>query len=121
MKAYSYKRYSTPDQAKGLSLSRQESETEALCRRHGWELDLNLSIDISISEISNRLHRSLICSMTFRDARVRRFVMISKKGVVTHFCNQGRAEQLPILEGFDISELLAMEKSEVKSLLLSIA
>ena len=78
-------------------------------------------IEISISEISSRMHRSLICSMTFRDERVRRFVLISKKGVVTHFFNHKMAEQLPVLEGFDISELMTMEKSEVTSLLLSIA
>lgn len=39
MKAYSYIRFSTPEQRHGFSFDRQSEESLALCQRHGWTLD----------------------------------------------------------------------------------
>ena len=41
--AYSYLRFSRPEQMKGDSLRRQISQTEELCRRNGWVLDSTLT------------------------------------------------------------------------------
>ena len=43
-KAYSYIRYSSPQQAKGDSFRRQLSATQAYCEKHGYELDTELSV-----------------------------------------------------------------------------
>lgn len=48
--AYSYVRFSHPDQAKGDSLRRQTERAEEYCRRRGWSLDEKLSIrDLGVS------------------------------------------------------------------------
>jgi DNA invertase Pin-like site-specific DNA recombinase len=39
MKAYSYVRFSTPEQRKGFSFDRQTEGSIRLCHRHGWTLD----------------------------------------------------------------------------------
>lgn len=41
--AYSYLRFSRPEQVKGDSLRRQIQQTEELCKRHGWTLDSTLT------------------------------------------------------------------------------
>lgn len=77
-------------------------------------------IDISISLIKNRLHRTLTCSMTFRDSRVRYFVLVSRRGVVTHFFSHEKAVQTPNLEGYGIDELISMKHEDVRCLLSSV-
>src|SRR5262249_39346049 len=48
--AYSYVRFSTPEQAKGDSLRRQTAATEEYCARHGLTLDSTLSLrDLGVS------------------------------------------------------------------------
>lgn len=42
-KAYSYVRFSTPEQAHGDSFRRQQAQVEAYCARHGLELDTELT------------------------------------------------------------------------------
>ncbi|MEK6259011.1 MAG: recombinase family protein [Planctomycetota bacterium] len=39
MKAYSYVRFSSPEQRKGFSFDRQSEGSIRLCQRHGWSLD----------------------------------------------------------------------------------
>lgn len=49
-RAYSYIRWSHPDQAKGDSLRRQLALTEAYCTRHGLHLDASLTLrDMGVS------------------------------------------------------------------------
>ncbi|SHO22284.1 Putative uncharacterized protein, partial [Moritella viscosa] len=43
-KAYSYIRYSSPQQAKGDSFRRQLATTQAYCDKHGFKLDEELSL-----------------------------------------------------------------------------
>lgn len=45
MTAYSYKRFSSPEQSKGTSRTRQEDATLMLCKKHNWSLDTDLKID----------------------------------------------------------------------------
>lgn len=48
--AYSYLRFSTPEQAKGDSLRRQTALAEAYAKRHGLQLDTELSLrDLGVS------------------------------------------------------------------------
>jgi DNA invertase Pin-like site-specific DNA recombinase len=48
--AYSYVRFSHPDQAQGNSLQRQTDLAVAYCKRKGWTLDENLSLrDLGVS------------------------------------------------------------------------
>lgn len=48
--AYSYIRFSHPDQAKGDSLRRQDERTAAYCHRKGWTLDPHLTLrDLGVS------------------------------------------------------------------------
>jgi DNA invertase Pin-like site-specific DNA recombinase len=48
--AYSYVRFSTPDQAKGDSLRRQTELAAAFCKRRGWRLDDTLTLrDLGVS------------------------------------------------------------------------
>jgi DNA invertase Pin-like site-specific DNA recombinase len=48
--AYSYIRFSHPDQAKGDSLRRQDDRAKEYCRRRGWHLDENLTLhDLGVS------------------------------------------------------------------------
>ena len=48
--AYSYIRFSHPDQAKGDSLRRQDERAKDFCRRKGWTLDENLTLhDLGVS------------------------------------------------------------------------
>ena len=48
--AYSYVRFSTPDQSKGDSLRRQTEAAESFCKRRGWTLDRSLSLrDLGVS------------------------------------------------------------------------
>jgi DNA invertase Pin-like site-specific DNA recombinase len=48
--AYSYIRFSTPDQAKGDSLRRQTERAAAYCERRGWALDSSLTLrDLGVS------------------------------------------------------------------------
>ncbi|TMM45432.1 recombinase family protein [Colwellia ponticola] len=53
-KAYSYIRYSSPQQAKGDSFRRQLAATQAYCDKNGYELDQELSIykELGISGFS---------------------------------------------------------------------
>lgn len=48
-KAYSYVRFSTPDQEKGDSLRRQTERSKAYCKEHGLTLDDSLMADKGIS------------------------------------------------------------------------
>lgn len=49
-KAYSYLRFSTPEQIKGDSLRRQTAAAEDYCRAHGLELDTELNLrDLGVS------------------------------------------------------------------------
>jgi DNA invertase Pin-like site-specific DNA recombinase len=52
--AYSYVRFSTPDQAKGDSLRRQTEAAEAYCQRHGLTLDGSLKADEGVSAYRGR-------------------------------------------------------------------
>src|SRR5215470_10547184 len=66
--AYSYIRFSTPEQAKGDSLRRQSDLAEAYCRRRGWTLDTSLTLrDLGVSAFrgDNALSGNL---RTFLDA-----------------------------------------------------
>lgn len=48
--AYSYIRFSTPEQAKGDSLRRQTELAENYCKRKGWKLDTTLTLrDLGVS------------------------------------------------------------------------
>src|SRR5215469_5636971 len=47
--AYSYIRFSTPDQAKGDSLRRQTELAEAYCQRCGWKLSTASYRDLGVS------------------------------------------------------------------------
>lgn len=50
VKAYSYVRFSSPEQAKGDSLRRQLEQTAAYCAEHGLELDTSTSLrDLGLS------------------------------------------------------------------------
>src|SRR5262245_10427860 len=42
--AYSYVRFSSPEQAKGNSLARQIEASEAFAKQQGWKLDSSLSL-----------------------------------------------------------------------------
>jgi hypothetical protein len=44
-RAFSYRRFSTPEQAKGHSLKRQTEAAEAWCAAHGVELDRELTFE----------------------------------------------------------------------------
>src|SRR5262249_43244502 len=49
-RAYSYIRFSSPEQAKGDSLRRQLVLTDALVKKHGWVLDDSLHLrDLAVS------------------------------------------------------------------------
>ncbi len=53
--AYSYVRFSTPEQSKGDSLRRQEEKAEAYCQRHGWAMDRTLTLrDLGVSAFRGR-------------------------------------------------------------------
>lgn len=55
--AYSYIRFSTPEQSEGDSLRRQTTRTEALCKKYGWQLDGRVFRDLGISGYSgNTMH-----------------------------------------------------------------
>src|SRR5262249_46671327 len=55
--AYSYIRFSNPEQAKGDSLRRQTEDTEAWCQRNGIPLDASLTLrDLGVSAFRGR-HR----------------------------------------------------------------
>ncbi len=55
--AYSYIRFSSPEQAKGDSLRRQTAKTAEWCERHGVQLDASLSLrDLGVSAYRGR-HR----------------------------------------------------------------
>jgi DNA invertase Pin-like site-specific DNA recombinase len=57
--AYSYIRYSHPDQAKGDSLHRQMEATAEWCSRNGVDLDINLSLrDEGVSAFRGKHRRS---------------------------------------------------------------
>src|SRR5262245_20911458 len=48
--AFSYVRFSTPEQAKGDSLRRQTEKAEQYCQRRGWTLDTSLTLhDLGVS------------------------------------------------------------------------
>lgn len=49
VKAYSYLRFSTPEQMKGDSFRRQREMAEAYARTHGYELDTSLTFHVLIS------------------------------------------------------------------------
>jgi DNA invertase Pin-like site-specific DNA recombinase len=53
-KAYSYIRYSSPQQAKGDSFRRQLATTQSFCEKNGYELDTELSVyqELGISGFS---------------------------------------------------------------------
>ena len=55
--AYSYIRFSSPEQAEGDSLRRQTAKTEAWCQRNGIQLDTSLTLrDLGVSAFRGR-HR----------------------------------------------------------------
>jgi DNA invertase Pin-like site-specific DNA recombinase len=49
MMAYSYVRWSSPEQARGDSPRRQATGAEAYCRKRGWTLDTSLKVDDGVS------------------------------------------------------------------------
>jgi DNA invertase Pin-like site-specific DNA recombinase len=50
MKAYSYLRFSTPEQSKGDSFRRQTAMAQQWCLQNGYELDASLTFhDLGIS------------------------------------------------------------------------
>jgi DNA invertase Pin-like site-specific DNA recombinase len=49
MKAYSYIRWSTPQQTGNDSLTRQIKSTEEFCKMKGWNLDKELKVDAGVS------------------------------------------------------------------------
>jgi DNA invertase Pin-like site-specific DNA recombinase len=53
--AYSYIRFSKPEQLKGDSLRRQLDASERLADKHGWPLDQTLSLrDLGVSAFRGR-------------------------------------------------------------------
>jgi DNA invertase Pin-like site-specific DNA recombinase len=57
--AYSYIRFSTPEQAKGDSLRRQTKDTEDWCRRHGARLDTSTTLhDLGASAFAKKRRRA---------------------------------------------------------------
>ncbi len=75
-KAYSYLRFSTPEQMKGDSLRRQNEAAHAYCRQHGLELDDALSYrDLGVSAFRG--------SNAARDAALGQFLYAVEHGVVT--------------------------------------
>lgn len=67
-RAYSYIRFSTPEQAKGGSLQRQTDLAQSYCKRRGWFLDPSLTLhDLGVSAF--RGTNALVGNMkTFLDA-----------------------------------------------------
>lgn len=54
-RAFSYIRFSTPEQAKGDSLRRQTEKAEAYCHRRGWVLDESLTLrDLGVSAFKGK-------------------------------------------------------------------
>jgi DNA invertase Pin-like site-specific DNA recombinase len=47
--AYSYVRFSTPEQKRGDSYRRQTEKAAAYCKRRGWTLDTSLKADLGVS------------------------------------------------------------------------
>jgi DNA invertase Pin-like site-specific DNA recombinase len=52
--AYSYVRFSTPEQKKGDSYRRQTEKASAYCSRRGWTLDESLKADLGVSAWKGR-------------------------------------------------------------------
>src|SRR5262249_24623738 len=97
--AYSYIRFSTPEQAQGDSLRRQQEKAEEYCRRRGWAMDTTLTLrDLGMSAFkgANALNGNLA---TFLEAIERRKVTPGSVLIVEsvdRICRQG------IDEGYEI-------------------
>lgn len=74
-KAYSYRRFSTPEQAEGDSLRRQSRMAEDYCTRHGLELDSE--IDLTDAGVSAYSARNLEA-----DAKLGCFLQLIKRGAI---------------------------------------
>src|SRR5262249_12827132 len=97
--AYSYVRFSTPEQAQGDSLRRQTELAEDYCRRRGWTLDATLSLrDLGVSAFrgDNALNGNL---RTFLDAIKRELVPPGSALIVESF---DRIKRQGIDEGYEL-------------------
>jgi DNA invertase Pin-like site-specific DNA recombinase len=97
--AYSYIRFSTPEQAAGDSLRRQTEEAEDYCRRHGLTLDESLTLrDLGVSAFRGK--NALVGNLrTFLDAVARGTV---PPGSVLIVESVDRISRQGIDEGYDI-------------------
>lgn len=58
--AFSYIRFSTTKQMKGVSLERQTERAKAICERHGWQLDTRRSVaDLGRSAFKGKSQKEL--------------------------------------------------------------
>jgi DNA invertase Pin-like site-specific DNA recombinase len=96
--AYSYIRFSSPEQRKGDSLRRQTEDAEAYCRRRGWALDRTLTLrDLGVSAF--RGDNALVGNLgVFLDAIRRKKVL---PGSVLIVENIDRISRQGIDEGYD--------------------
>jgi DNA invertase Pin-like site-specific DNA recombinase len=97
--AYSYIRFSTPEQAKGDSLRRQTEMAEAYCRRRGWTLDTSLTLsDLGVSAF--RGDNALVGNLrTFLDAIKSKKVLPGSVLIVESI---DRISRQGIDEGYDL-------------------
>jgi DNA invertase Pin-like site-specific DNA recombinase len=97
--AYSYIRFSTPEQAMGNSLERQARLAASYCQRHGWNLDRSLTLrDLGVSAFRGK--NALVGNLgTFLDAVARGLVVPGSALIVE---NVDRISRQGIDEGYDI-------------------
>jgi DNA invertase Pin-like site-specific DNA recombinase len=112
--AYSYVRFSTPEQAKGDSLRRQTEKAEDYCRRKGLTLDASLTLhDLGVSAFrgDNAVFGNL---RTFLDAVGRRRVAPGSVLIVESF---DRITRQGIDDGYDLIKRIL--KADVRIVTLS--
>jgi DNA invertase Pin-like site-specific DNA recombinase len=97
--AYSYVRFSTPDQAKGDSLRRQTELADDYCRRRGWVLDTTLTLrDLGVSAF--RGDNALVGNLgVFLDA-VKRGTVLPGSALIVESVD--RISRQGIDEGYDL-------------------
>jgi DNA invertase Pin-like site-specific DNA recombinase len=97
--AYSYIRFSTPEQAQGDSFRRQAEKAAAYCKRRGWKLDESLTLhDLGVSAF--RGDNALVGNLrTFLDAIGRGTVVPGSALIVE---SVDRISRQGIDEGYDL-------------------
>lgn len=97
--AYSYIRFSSPEQSKGDSLRRQEQLAEDYCRRRGWTLDTSLSLrDLGVSAFRGK--NALVGNLGVFLAAIKRGTVLPGSVLIVE--NVDRISRQGIDEGYDI-------------------